>query len=72
MPWPERIMILRANLGRTPTLEEALAEAAGYKMTQKEKRAQRRSWVVGELMLEHPEMTREEAERRVDEVMAYD
>lgn len=27
------------------------------------RRAQRKSWVVGEMMLEHPEMTREEAER---------
>lgn len=24
--------------------------------------AQRKSWVIGEMMLEHPEMTREEAE----------
>jgi hypothetical protein len=26
-------------------------------------RAQRKSWVIGELMLEHPDMTREEAEK---------
>lgn len=26
------------------------------------KRAQRKSWVIGEMMLEHPEMTRERAE----------
>lgn len=30
--------------------------------------AQRKSWVVGEMMLEHPEMTREEAARIYDEV----
>ena len=30
------------------------------------RRAQRRSWVLGELMLAHPEMTREEAEKLVD------
>ena len=41
---------------------------AAYKaMTPTKKRemheAQRRSWVIGEMMLEHPEMTREEAER---------
>lgn len=31
-------------------------------------RAQRRSWVVGELMLSHADMTREHAERIYDEV----
>lgn len=32
-------------------------------MTPAERAAQRKSWIVGELMLEHPEMVREEAER---------
>jgi hypothetical protein len=32
------------------------------------RRAQRKSWVVGEMMLAHPEMTREYAERIFDEV----
>lgn len=32
------------------------------------RRAQRKSWVVGETMLSHPEMTREEAERLYDQV----
>lgn len=27
------------------------------------RRAQRKRWVIGEFMLEHPEMTREEAEK---------
>lgn len=31
-------------------------------------REQRKSWVIGEMMLEHPEMTREEAERIYNEV----
>lgn len=31
------------------------------------RRAQRRSWVIGELMLVNPEMSRERAERLVDE-----
>lgn len=26
------------------------------------KRAQRKSWIIGEMMLEHPDMTRERAE----------
>lgn len=30
------------------------------------RRAQRKSWVVGEMMLEHPEMTRERAESLFD------
>jgi hypothetical protein len=30
-------------------------------MTPKQHLAQRKSWVVGELMLSHPEMTRDEA-----------
>ena len=30
------------------------------------KRAQRKSWVIGEMMLEHPEMTRERAEEIYD------
>lgn len=31
--------------------------------------AQRKSWVIGEMMLEHPGMTREEAERIYNEIM---
>jgi len=34
------------------------------------RRAQRRSWVVGEMLLEHPEKTREEVERIYDEVVS--
>lgn len=33
------------------------------------RKAQRKSWVIGEMMLEHPEMTREQAEelyRRIE------
>ncbi|MBO4228051.1 hypothetical protein [Bradyrhizobium neotropicale] len=57
-----------------PGLAEALerAVAALNKMSPEEKRemhrAQRKSWVIGEMMLEHPEMSREEAERLYDEV----
>jgi hypothetical protein len=37
---------------------------------QREHRAeQRKSWVVGEMLLEHPEMTREHVERIYDEVV---
>ncbi len=34
----------------------------------KMREAQRESWVVGEMMLEHPEMTREEALRLYEQV----
>lgn len=45
-----------------PELTALLERARHHKMTPEEKAAQRRSWVVGEMMLEHPEMTREEAD----------
>lgn len=51
-----------------PELAELLAKSnAAYEaMTPEQKRemhiAQRKSWIIGELMLEHPEMTRDEAE----------
>jgi hypothetical protein len=35
----------------------------GHVMTKAERDAQRESWVVGEMMIEHPEMTRDEALR---------
>lgn len=37
-------------------------------MTPAQEEAQRRSWVVGEMMLSHPDMSRERAERIYDEV----
>jgi hypothetical protein len=49
-----------------PELEKLLAKARDYVMTKEEREAQRKSWAVGELMLSHPTMTRQEAERRYD------
>ena len=47
-----------------PELDALLAKVKTLPpMTKEEKDAQRKSWVIGEMMLEHPEMTREEAER---------
>jgi hypothetical protein len=46
-----------------PELDRLLAESKNHVMTKDELRAQRKSWVIGEMMIEHPEMTREEAER---------
>lgn len=57
-----------------PELDRLLREAVAAfdKLTpeqQKEhRRAQRKSWVIGEFMLAHPEATREYAERIYDEV----
>ncbi len=46
----------------SPELTALLAKVKDYKMTKEEKDAQRKSWVIGEFMLEHPEVTREYAE----------
>lgn len=57
-PMPER-----------PDLQELLRKAveAFNSLTPEQqiahRREQRKSWVIGEMMLEHPEMTREEAEQ---------
>jgi hypothetical protein len=60
---------MSAPLKDRPELSALLAKArtAVESMTPEEKRlmheTQRKSWVIGELMLEHPEMTREQAEK---------
>jgi len=53
-----------------PKLMALLEKAKNHVMTKEEHDAQRRSWVVGEMMLEHPEMSHEEANRIYDEVTA--
>jgi hypothetical protein len=53
-----------------PELEALLERARNHVMTPEEKRAQRRSWVIGEMMLERPEMTREYVEKLLDEMGA--
>jgi hypothetical protein len=52
-----------------PELLKLLERAKGYVMTKGEREAQRRSWVIGEMMLEHPEMSREQAEAIYNRVM---
>lgn len=51
-----------------PELAELLRKAKGYVMTPAEVAAQRKSWVVGETMLQHPDMTRDEAVKLYEEV----
>jgi len=53
----------------TKTLDELLALARNHVMTKEEKDAQRKSWVVGEMMLSHLQMSREEAGRIYDEII---
>jgi hypothetical protein len=53
-----------------PQLDALLKRALQHVMTPEEKEAQRRSWAIGELMLSHPEMTREEAIKIYEKVRA--
>jgi len=46
----------------SPELLALLAKAKDHIMTAEEKAAQRKSWVIGNFMLDHPEVTREYAE----------
>lgn len=61
-------------LPQNDALEELLraAKEAHDAMTPEQKkemrRAQRKSWVIGEMMLEHPEMTRAEAEKLYENI----
>jgi hypothetical protein len=52
-----------------PKLLALLAKAKDHKMTPEERAAQRKSWVIGNMMLDHPEMSREEVERIYSEVI---
>lgn len=52
-----------------PLLDRLIAAARNHVMTAAERQAQRRSWVLGELMLAYPEMTRGEADAIIDKAM---
>jgi len=60
-PNPELDALVKAAVDRFNALSPA--EQAAHR------RAQRRSWVIGEMGIEHPEMSREEIERLVDAVV---
>lgn len=46
-----------------PELDALLAKAKTLPpMTKEQREAQRKSWVIGEMMLSHPEMSRKDAE----------
>ena len=52
-----------------PKLEALLAAAREHVMTPAEVLAQKRSWVIGEMGLSHPEMSRGEIEALVDRAL---
>ena len=60
--------MLSKPIATDPKLAALLDKAKTHVMTKEERAAQRKSWVIGEMMLEHPEMSREEVERIYDEV----
>lgn len=51
-----------------PELAALLEAARDHKMTPEEIEAQRRSWVIGELMLDDESLTRDEAANLYDQV----
>lgn len=60
--------MIKIELKDNPTLAKKLTEAINKAMTPDEIAKQRRSWVRGQLMLSHPDMTREEADAIIDRV----
>lgn len=54
----KRLQDIKTN----PELLRLIEKCKGTVMSKEDLAAQRKSWVVGEMMLEHPSMTKEEAE----------
>lgn len=54
-----------------PELDALLTKARQHKMSSEELRDQCRSWVIGQMMLIHPEMTREYVEKIYDVAIDY-
>lgn len=59
--------MMKTHAPKRPHLEQLLERARNHVMTREECETQRKSWVVGELMLDRPEITRDEAERLYEE-----
>lgn len=53
-----------------PNLEELIKMAQRHIMSPEEKEAQRRSWVMAEIMLEHPHLDRDVVEQIYDKAHA--
>lgn len=58
----------RPELDRLLKEANAKFDALSPEQQRKHRRAQQKSWVIGETMLAHPEMTRERAEELYDSV----
>ena len=56
------IMMLVKSLNTNPKLLELLEKVKSHVMTKEEKDAQRKSWVIGNFMLDHPDVPREYTE----------
>ena len=52
-----------------PTLDALLELARNHVMTPAERNAQRRSWVKGEFMIEHPDMPEAEVDALLDRTL---
>ncbi len=57
---------LPTSIKASPELLAALERARGHVMSPAERHAQRRSWVIGQMGLSHPDMSRAEIEALVD------
>lgn len=63
---PDTTRLVRTPAPERPELGRLVAAAQCHRMTEAEIAAQRRSWAIGETMLDHPEMSRAEAAAIVD------
>lgn len=69
-PMGERRVPRMINADDRKELESLLKATAGHVMTPQEERAQRRSWLLGEYLMQHPDAERTEALKLIDAVLA--
>lgn len=69
LPTPLRIARNLDNLGGIMKASIEKFEQMTPEQQREHRAAQRRSWVIGELLLENPEMSRDEATRLVDDAI---
>ena len=61
--------MISKQIETNPELLDLIERARNHVMTKEERDAQRKSWVIGNLMLDHPDMTRDEAVAIYDRVI---
>jgi predicted transglutaminase-like protease len=59
------------NLKTNPKLLALIDKAKSHVMTKEERNAQRKSWVIGNFLIDHPELTREYAETIYNKVEGF-